>query len=126
MTSSLFENEFGAIYADRLSLRSVPSDAVTPDEQCVPLSGVLRVAWLYDVQSSPPPGLFSTLRFWLSTLLAMSLLLTPIVNWWAFSSPKWRVIVTLKSGGYVRSAHRDKWYKAEAYAKVARQAAKTA
>lgn len=126
MAVPLFENEFGAIYSDRLRLPSLPNDVAAFDTEFFPHSGVLRVAWLCDTQSSPKPGPLSTLQFWMSALLAMILLMMPIINWWAFSSGRWRVVVTLKSGGFVRSAHRDSWPKAEAFAKAARRAAKRA
>jgi len=126
MAAQLFENEYGTVYADHLRLPSLPGDAEAFDDKLIPLSTVLRVAWLYDIQASPRPGPLSTLRFWMLALVGMTLLMMPIANWWAFSSRRWRVAVTLKSGGFVRSAHRDSWAKAEAFAKVARQTAKGA
>jgi len=117
----MFENMFGTVYPDRLRFPAVPGDAKMFNGETVPLFDVLRVAWLYDVYAGAQP--LSRLQFWVSLLVVFCLIGLPFVGWWSLRSPKWRVIVTLKSGHVVRSAHRDKWAYAEAFAKAARQAA---
>ena len=124
MTLTVFENEFGTVYPDPLRFPAVPGDAVVLNGETVPLSAVRRVGWLYDVYARVQAAPLSKLQIWISALVSLNLLLMPIVVWWGVSRRKWRVVVTLKSGSFVRSAHLDKWAKADAFAKAARQAAR--
>src|SRR5262245_3997726 len=122
MTVPVFENEFGTVYPDRLRFPSVAADAAVFNGESVPLSAVRRVAWLYDVYAPTQAAPLSQPQFWISALVSLNLIMMPIVCWWGVSRRKWRVILTLKSGSLVRSAHLDNWAKADAFANAARQA----
>ena len=121
---AVFENEFGTVYPDRLRFPAVPGDAGALNGDTLLLSGVLRVAWLYGTHWPPQAAPLSKRQFWMAALVAMNLLMMPIVNSWAVSSRKWRVVVILKDGTFVRSAHLGNWGTAEVFAKAARQATK--
>jgi len=122
MTVPVFENEFGTVYPDRLRFLSVAGDAAASNGEAVPLSAVRRVSWLYDVYGPAQVAPLSKPQFLISALVSLNLLMMPLICWWGVSSRKWRVILTMKSGSIVRSAHLDKWAKADAFAKAARQA----
>jgi hypothetical protein len=73
--------------------------------------------------SHTPAAAQSWLQKLVLLLATLSLRMLPIVNWWGTTVPNWRVIVALKSGGFIRSAHVGNWAKAAAFAKAAQQAA---
>ena len=107
---AVFENEFGTVYPDRLRFPAVPGDAAALNCDTLLFSGVLRVAWLYGTHWPPQAAPLTKWQFWMAALVAMSLLMMPIVNWWAVSSRKWRVVVILKNGHFVRSSSVRKWF----------------